>query len=214
MPTVGATEGRWLTCQRPVGTKCHNKIFFFYIDFFIHIFDIFSGRWQETTDGPGSRAAGPSRRAAPKGPEECDQRGGQRQAAVARTQDSGHFDRCGGGSTPSFADEGAELGGPDSDAGSGAPIPEGLKPPYRRLPESVHLIPHPSRSLTGGTQHAGAGLEEIRDPRRSPRNTADWHSEGSRVRRGAPADQGSGPIRRRDERRGSGFRRSGDADRT
>ena len=151
MPTVGATEGRWLTRLRPAGTKCHNKIFFFYIDFFIHIFDIFSGRLQETTaaatDGPVSRAAGPSRRAAPKGPEECDQRGGQRQAAVARTQDSGHFDRCGGGSTPSFADEGAEPGVPDSDAGSGAPIPEGLKPQDRWLPESVRLtaskpVPH------------------------------------------------------------------------
>ena len=53
---------------------------------------------QETTaaatEGPGSRAAGQSRRAAPKGPEECDQqaaRGGQGQASLRSDadQDSG-----------------------------------------------------------------------------------------------------------------------------
>ena len=51
---------------------------------------------QETTaaatEGPGSRAAGQSRRAAPKGPEECDQqaaRGGQGQARSDADQDSG-----------------------------------------------------------------------------------------------------------------------------
>ena len=130
-------------------------------------------------------------------------------------QDSGRFDRCGGGSTPSLADEEAGLGGPDSGADSEAPIPEGLKPSGRRLPVSVRLIPNPSRSLTGGTQHAGAGLEAIRDPRRPPGTRAgEADSGGSSVRRGAQVGQGSVPVRRGDERRGSGFGETGDADQT
>ena len=61
--------------QETISTKCHDNIDF-YIDFSVHIFNIFSGRCQETTAAAadGSRPAGPSRRAAHRGPQECDQR--------------------------------------------------------------------------------------------------------------------------------------------